>query len=328
MTKTVKPLHIKNHDKSTLHKLPPEQQPNAYAQTINFYESTWSKYCNPNEIRGIDDFGLVNNFIQNGYTDVFHLLFCYGSNVSEPWMLEQAVHRLRRLSRLAGSICIGATSEAPMQFSVDDFTFHTTPVAATSPFISDYYWKEWVGICLINRDATNLAAVLKYHSSWAKTSSMGSDEAILLTDYLKLAATLDARLPDFHEAHFGQIMARYDNVAVVLPVFLAVFNGDAEAFEQAIIYATEYRQRWYTKGVTRSPYDQFGILPALLIGAAALGFDRHGWQLQHKNEYIPTWWMENQFDDYLAQMHAGADLRAKVLGFPKVKFLPLAEKIG
>ncbi len=328
MSKTVKPLHIKNHDKSTLHKLPPEQQPNAYAQTFNFYEITWKDYCETDTKTQFSSYKLVNNLIESGFSNVFALLFSYGSNVSERWMLEQAVHRLRRLSQLAGSICNGATSEAPMQFSVDDFTFHTTPVAETSPFISYYDWKEWVGICLINRDPANLAAVLKYHSNWAKTSMLGKDESVLLADYLKLAATLDTRLPDFHEAHFGQIMARYDNVAVVLPVFLAVFNGDAEAFEQAIIYATEYRQRWYTKGVTRSPYDQFGILPALLIGAAALGFDRHGWQLQHKNEYIPTWWMENQFDDYLAQMRAGADLRAKVLGFPKIKFLPLAEKIS
>ena len=76
MTKTIKPLHIKNHHKSTLHKLPPEQQPSSYAQTLNFYEDMWNKYINPNEIRGIDDFGLVNNFIEDGFSNVYYLMFC------------------------------------------------------------------------------------------------------------------------------------------------------------------------------------------------------------------------------------------------------------
>nr|WP_269468632.1 Imm49 family immunity protein [Alteromonas sp. ASW11-130] len=76
--------------------------------------------------------------------------------------------------------------------------------------------------------------------------------------------------------------------------FYYIAKEDEDGFEQAIIRATQAnRSACKANGVPIEP-SQLNF-PSAIIAAASLGYDRHGWTLKHKNDYLPEWWIYNRF---------------------------------
>ncbi|MCW8091746.1 Imm49 family immunity protein [Alteromonas sp. ASW11-130] len=81
--------------------------------------------------------------------------------------------------------------------------------------------------------------------------------------------------------------------ARVVP-FYYLAKEDEDGFEQAIIRATQaHRSACKANGVPIDPTQT--RFPSAIIAAASLGYDRHGWTLKHKNDYLPEWWIYNRF---------------------------------
>ncbi|MCW8107034.1 immunity 49 family protein [Alteromonas ponticola] len=102
----------------------------------------------------------------------------------------------------------------------------------------------------------------------------------------------DRLFAQLNEVYYADL--QYHAQARLKP-FYYLAKEDEEGFEKAIIEATQaHRSACKTNGVPIEPTQLH--FPSAIIAAASLGYDRHGWTLKHKNDYLPEWWIYNQFE--------------------------------
>ncbi|ABE54203.1 hypothetical protein Sden_0915 [Shewanella denitrificans OS217] len=113
-----------------------------------------------------------------------------------------------------------------------------------------------------------------------------------LQGMLDPAADHDALQQEFTEVHAREFHLRF---RAALAPFYCLAKEDEAGFEAAILHGSKIHRAYVKKVSNKMDMDPLGFYPPQLIAAASLAYDRHGWRLQHKNDYLPEWWIYNTF---------------------------------
>ena len=166
-------------------------------------------------------------------------------------------------------------------------------------FIPLRRWLESLTQALSFRDHDMVALLLQHTSEKAIVDKDDSSKIFtrLKVDYIK--GMLDDTAP--HERlwrNFVNAFPRRDAIdAFYVDPYMPYFYiaiGDEKGFEQAMITATQTHKKMAQRA---NSVIHFSIAdyPPELLGAASLAFDKHGWTLKHKNDYLPPMWIYNQW---------------------------------
>jgi hypothetical protein len=241
----------------------------------------------------------LTELLQDSYCNVFVSLSLYNGLEGHVSYLQRAVQRWQWLEPMSLAVYEGSCGDSVRHYEIDGFAFDVAPCPPNSGSFRIDPWYQAIGFALIFRNQALLAATMKYQRQWADWIT-GTDETVRrLVDYTKLAflqpdAFLQSSAP-------SDVASVYPAIVTILQVLACVYRGDEAGFEQAVRdasaqHASTYRKVWFKT---------YATFPTLLIGVVALAYDRYGWQLQHDNEFIPSWMVHQQLPALLETARAG-----------------------
>ena len=114
-----------------------------------------------------------------------------------------------------------------------------------------------------------------------------------LQGMLDPTADHDALQQEFTEVHAREFHLRF---RVALAPFYCLAKEDEAGFEAAMLRGSNMHRAYVKKVSNKMTMDPLGFYPPQLMAAASLAYDRHGWTLKHKSDYLPEWWIYNRFE--------------------------------
>ncbi|WOT06513.1 immunity 49 family protein [Shewanella youngdeokensis] len=114
-----------------------------------------------------------------------------------------------------------------------------------------------------------------------------------LQGMLAPTADHDALQQEFTEVHAREFHLRF---RVALAPFYCLAKEDEAGFEAAMLRGSNMHRAYVKKVSNKMTMDPLGFYPPQLMAAASLAYDRHGWTLKHKSDYLPKWWIYNTFE--------------------------------
>jgi hypothetical protein len=102
----------------------------------------------------------------------------------------------------------------------------------------------------------------------------------------------DALQHELTTVHAREFDSRF---LIVLTPFYCLAKLDEAGFEAAIVKGSKQHRAYVKKVRNKMTMDPLGFYPPQLIAAASLAYDRHGWTLKHKNDYLPEWMIYNHY---------------------------------
>ncbi|NKF49302.1 immunity 49 family protein [Shewanella sp. WXL01] len=92
-----------------------------------------------------------------------------------------------------------------------------------------------------------------------------------------------------HKKHFSLRFLK------ALEPFYYLAKEDRAGFETSIIHSSKMHRTHVKKVRNNMTHSPLAFYPPQLNAAASLAFDRHGWRLEHQNDYLPEWLIYNEF---------------------------------